>query len=274
VPLTDQSPWLLTEWLSQLASALESMTGQKPVLEPADAAAPPPSEPVHWWRQQVSLGPDALVWIGVPQAASSALGGSVLQAAGIDDAAPADLKSTCQEVIHQALAGLTRSLSKKLQKEVRCESGQEVEQGPPGPAFSVQVTLGGQPPVTLLTAFSESLHAAAAGTPEAAGTLVAVAGPKHPPPVPLMESSKTLDLLLDVELPVSVSFGRAHLPLKDVLKLSSGSIVELNRAVSEPVEIIVNNCVIARGEVVVVDGNYGVKIQHIISRQERLRTLH
>jgi flagellar motor switch protein FliN/FliY len=50
--------------------------------------------------------------------------------------------------------------------------------------------------------------------------------------------------------------------------------VELNRAVTEPVEVIVNNCVIARGEVVVVEGNYGVRIQQIVSRQDRLRTVN
>lgn len=98
------------------------------------------------------------------------------------------------------------------------------------------------------------------------------AGPAAPP-APAEKPPATLDLLLEVELPVSVSFGRAELPLKDVLKLTTGSIVELNRTVEEPVELIVNNCVIARGEVVVVDGNYGVRIRQIISPQERLRTL-
>jgi len=83
-----------------------------------------------------------------------------------------------------------------------------------------------------------------------------------------------LDVLLEVELPVCVSFGRAQLPLRDVLKLTSGSIVELNRTITEPVDVIVNNCVIARGEVVVIEGNYGVRIQQIVSREERLRTLH
>jgi flagellar motor switch protein FliN/FliY len=92
------------------------------------------------------------------------------------------------------------------------------------------------------------------------------------PASPSVES-KTLDLLLDVEMPVSVSFGRAELLLKDVLKLSTGSIVELNRTISEPVDVVVNNCVIARGEVVVIEGNYGVRISQIISRQDRLRTL-
>ena len=49
--------------------------------------------------------------------------------------------------------------------------------------------------------------------------------------------------------------------------------MELNRSIVEPVEVIVNNCVVARGEVVVIEGNFGVRIQQVVSRQERLRTL-
>jgi flagellar motor switch protein FliN/FliY len=84
---------------------------------------------------------------------------------------------------------------------------------------------------------------------------------------------KNLEMLLDLELPVSISFGRAQLPLKDVIEMTTGSIVELNRSIGEPAEVMVNDCVIARGEVVVVDGNFGVRIQEVISRQNRLRTL-
>src|SRR5262245_27739093 len=83
---------------------------------------------------------------------------------------------------------------------------------------------------------------------ESAGTLV---------PLSTGETSQTFDLLMDVEMPVSVSFGRAQIALKDVLKLTTGSIVELNRAVAEPVDILVNGNVIAQGEVVVVEGNFG-----------------
>jgi flagellar motor switch protein FliN len=85
--------------------------------------------------------------------------------------------------------------------------------------------------------------------------------------------SPTFEVLQGVELPVSVSFGRVQIPLKDVLRLTAGSIIELNRTAEEWVEVIVNNCVVARGEVVVVDGNYGVRIQQIMSRQERLENL-
>jgi flagellar motor switch protein FliN/FliY len=82
-----------------------------------------------------------------------------------------------------------------------------------------------------------------------------------------------MDLIMDVELPVSISFGKTDLPMKDVLKLTTGSIVELNRGVNDPVEVMINHCLIARGEVVVVEGNYGVRIQQIASRLDRMRSL-
>jgi len=77
-------------------------------------------------------------------------------------------------------------------------------------------------------------------------------------------------LLHDVQMPLSVSFGSTFMPLRDVLKLTTGSIVELDRMISEPVDIIVNNCVIARGEVVVIEGNYGVRIIDVVSRNDRM----
>jgi flagellar motor switch protein FliN/FliY len=132
------------------------------------------------------------------------------------------------------------------------------------------MSLGEQTGVVLVFACSPGLLAAIeldgnGATAVLPGTAIAAAAPPS--------ETSTMELLLDVELPVSVSFGSAQLPLKDVLKLTSGSIVELDRSISEPVEVIINNCVIARGEVVVVEGNYGVRIQQIISRRERLQTI-
>jgi flagellar motor switch protein FliN/FliY len=65
---------------------------------------------------------------------------------------------------------------------------------------------------------------------------------------------------------MTVSFGKVHLPLREVLRLSTGSIIELDRSIGDPVEIIVNRRVVGRGAVVVVDGNYGVRIQQIMAR--------
>lgn len=87
------------------------------------------------------------------------------------------------------------------------------------------------------------------------------------------DGGRSLDLLMDVELPVSVSFGKAEIPLKDALKLTSGSVVELDRSVGDLVDIVVNNCVIARGEVVVIENNFGVRVVEVASRQERVGTL-
>lgn len=84
---------------------------------------------------------------------------------------------------------------------------------------------------------------------------------------------ENLERLMNVDLDLAISFGETTLPLADVLKLSSGSIVELNRGVSEAVDLLINDSVIARGEVVVVDGNYGVKITEIASPKARMDSL-
>ncbi len=82
-----------------------------------------------------------------------------------------------------------------------------------------------------------------------------------------------IDLLLDVELPISVSFGSSEMQLRDVLKLNAGSVIELDKSVNDPVTIIVNQKPIAKGEVVMVDGNYGVRIVEVESTADRIRSL-
>jgi flagellar motor switch protein FliN len=79
-------------------------------------------------------------------------------------------------------------------------------------------------------------------------------------------SAGPIDMLMHVELPVSVSLGRTRMLMKDLLSITSGSIVELDQELDDEVEVRVNNCTIARGEVVSVDGNYGVRIVEIVAR--------
>ncbi len=82
-----------------------------------------------------------------------------------------------------------------------------------------------------------------------------------------------LDLLLDIELPVMVRMGQTEMSLGDLLKLTPGSILELNRAADAPVELLVNGKQIAKGEVVVVDGNFAFRITEIESTDNRIRSL-
>lgn len=82
-----------------------------------------------------------------------------------------------------------------------------------------------------------------------------------------------LNLVLDIPLDVSVELGKTQMFVNDLLQLGQGSIIELNKAVGEYLEIYVNNKLVARGEVVVVDEKYGIRITDIISPPERAKSL-
>lgn len=107
----------------------------------------------------------------------------------------------------------------------------------------------------------------------------AAAAPAGAPVGPAQGGSQTrqgswnLDLLLDVELPVAISFGESCMSLKDILRLGVGSIIELDKSVNDPVTVIVNQKPVASGEVVMVEGNYGVRILQVESTAERIRSL-
>jgi flagellar motor switch protein FliN/FliY len=87
------------------------------------------------------------------------------------------------------------------------------------------------------------------------------------------DRSRTLDVILDIDLSMVVRFGRTKMPLKALTALAPGSLVDLGRTPDEPVEVLISNRVVARGEVVIVGGNYGVRIRDVISPAERARSL-
>lgn len=82
-----------------------------------------------------------------------------------------------------------------------------------------------------------------------------------------------LNLLLDIPLKVTVELGRTHKVIKDILELSQGSIIELDKLAGEPVDILINNKLIAKGEVVVIDENFGVRVTDIVNQWERIQKL-
>ena len=274
---------LAGQWSDLLVQIVQSMTDQKPKANWSERDAPADAEDVFWWEQNLSLGGEARIWVGASTQAWSELGGRTLRAAGIDSVEEADARNTYLEILSQSLSGLAQAIGARLGSEVTCGEGTPREQAPAeGHWFSVGLVYEDLTLPGILLGFSPQVtdtldHAGEARTKDEHAAEQALERREPQPESPsalLPQSSKTLNLLLDVNMPVSVSFGRAELNLKDVLKLTTGSIVELNRGVSEPVEVIVNNCVVARGEVVVMDGNYGVRIHQIISPQERLRTLN
>jgi len=162
---------------------------------------------------------------------------------------------TFEDAQGDAFDALAKVLGMRVRSAVTCTATRVI--GPPDemPVSAMDVILAGESSVRFYWA----------ADPEFLETL-------EETPQPAPGASGTFELLLDLELPVSVCFGRVQVPFQEVLQYSTGKIVELNRSIDDPVEIIVNDQVIASGELVVVNGNYGVRIQQIASRRERLRT--
>ena len=87
------------------------------------------------------------------------------------------------------------------------------------------------------------------------------------------EINNNLESLYDVEMNVTVRFGKTEMPLREIVRIGVGSMLELNRSVDEPVELLVNNYPFATGEVVVIDGYYGVRITEVGWTELPSRTL-
>lgn len=85
------------------------------------------------------------------------------------------------------------------------------------------------------------------------------------------EANKNLDILMDIKLQLTVELGRTELPIKKVLELTRGSIIELEKVAGEPVELYANGKLVAHGEVVVIEDNFGLRITSITDPEERLK---
>jgi flagellar motor switch protein FliN/FliY len=90
---------------------------------------------------------------------------------------------------------------------------------------------------------------------------------------PISAPQENIGMLLDIELDVSIELGRSLLSIKRILELAPGSVVELDRLAGEPVDLLVNNKIVARGEVVVIDENFGIRIVSLVSPEERIKSL-
>ncbi|MES2719381.1 MAG: flagellar motor switch protein FliN [Pseudomonadota bacterium] len=82
-----------------------------------------------------------------------------------------------------------------------------------------------------------------------------------------------LDMIMDVSVTVSIEVGRARMSINDLLRLSQGAIIELDRMAGEPLDVLVNGTLVARGEIVVVKEKFGIMLTEVVSPEERLRRL-
>ena len=109
--------------------------------------------------------------------------------------------------------------------------------------------------------------AAGAGIPGGAGSASGAGAAKAEAP------TQSLDFILDIPLKVTVELGRAKMAIRDILQLAQGSVIELQKFAGEPLEVLVNEKLVARGEVVVVNEKFGIRLTDIISPVERIEQL-
>ncbi len=107
-------------------------------------------------------------------------------------------------------------------------------------------------------------------TPTKTPAMPAPASSSEPAPSP---SAQNIDLILDIQLKLAARLGQVEMPLGEILKLAPGSVIDIDRFVDEPIELLVNDRLIARGEIVVVQENFGVRITEIVSQKDRIKSL-
>ena len=94
-----------------------------------------------------------------------------------------------------------------------------------------------------------------------------------PETTPEPGTARNFDLLLDIPLEVTVELGRVRMPVRELLALAAGSVIELTKLAGEPLDVLVNGKLVARGECVMVNDKFGVRLTDIVSRSERLARL-
>jgi flagellar motor switch protein FliN/FliY len=254
--MENQNQIAVREFAAELASAVSASFGKaigSPwPLEVVDVDQPPArrEQPVQFsLKLDGGLHGQCFIEFYQPQAAELAakLSGQAAEVAAEEQA------RLLASVIGLSTGALSESLAPKygeLSCKVDCVSGLAF-----GGMFVVQLAAsaeGSDAPVLLYFdgQLLDSLASAVAGDDDSEN-----AGGRFNP--------SNLKLVMDVELNVSLRFGQRQLPLRDVLELTSGSVVELDRLVDEPVELLLDGKLVARGEAVIVDGNYGLRVTEI-----------
>jgi flagellar motor switch protein FliN/FliY len=264
---------IAAEFRTRLTASLEMLCGEQ-----VEVVADPGGDEAEilWRRYPLSAETQAALITGTPDLIGRAIGARVLSAAGLDDFTDEDVAGSFAEVVQSAVSAVAQFVGRAVGKDLSVlEPTPWVPDSSVGFEFRYRVQFGDQIlaplglwlPSSLIDLWhppdSGSTDAVIATPPPQPG---AVGAPSAPTGDPVAAApSEDLRRILDLELPIRVSFGKAHVPLRDVLKLSTGSIVELDRSIHEPVDIIVNDRVVGRGEVVVIEGNYGVRIQEIVT---------
>jgi flagellar motor switch protein FliN/FliY len=239
----------------ELAAAVADAVGMPITVAPA--AAP---HQAAWRVTLAATGePTGRLVVTLDGAGTRHLSDRILGAQASGDAG-ADEAHLLREVLSRAAAAMAgRDVAERLALVVETVDAASSTDGSPGEAAALEFVLAGlEAPIPVALAWTHAAVAdAATGRGKAAGAA----------------ATGRLDVILDIDLPVVVRFGCTQMPIRALSRLGPGSVIELGRSPDDPVEVLVSNRVVARGEVVIVGGNYGVRILDVTSQSERVRSM-
>lgn len=279
---------------SEATATIEGLTGQAPTVTLKEAEdisiisnIIPPIAQIHISFSGPTTGRGIVM---MPPQLATALGDMMLggEGEGKDDMSDEDMDAT-KEIVSNIVGAMSTTLSsqKELPKfTIKPERAQFIPE-------SGEVNLDGYAKMYVFTfslgsinslmmlAFDDAVNSALSGeqTPPVSKPAEAPRGnifdaPAAEPAVKLDDGEmKNIGLIMGVKLPVRVRIGKKKMLLKDVLSMDIGSVIELNQLANDPLDILVDDHVIAQGEVVIVDGNFGVQITSIGTKRDRLNKL-
>jgi flagellar motor switch protein FliN/FliY len=263
--------WLITEWAQALAQAIEGMGGPALKAEVAETGEQPGGEGSFWWAQELSLVPGHSIWIGAVESAWREIGGGVLQALGIETPEAGEIRDTYREIVAQSLSSLASALTARCHNEVTCRAGEPFA-GPPetGTCGFIDLRNGDAQPFQLcFVARAELVKQLDPEAPAQASAQEAVDN-KTGKRERTEHAAVAIEPVMNLEMPVCVSLGIGKISLEEAFKLTRGSLIPLAQRADDLVEFRVNGKLVARGEVVTVNGQYGIRVHELISRSERL----
>jgi len=250
-------------WAQSVAEVLGQITGSPlPCVVLTEIPGEPPPEPGDLWITCASSGGlRGEMSLRIPAAAGLRLAQMFMS----EPAAPeAEITSEHREAVIELwrqVAGVVATALKPNWGEVQLRLDPAAA-APSWPASSTTWLRAGEDPATAVLVevqLSAALMAVLrAGTTENATAPTLASVPSSPEP-----GNAKLDLLMDVELALTLRFGSRRLLLREVLDLNPGAVVDLDRKVAEPIDVLLDGRLVARGEVVVMDGNYGVRITEV-----------
>jgi flagellar motor switch protein FliN len=241
----------------ELAAAVADMAGTPVAMAPADTP-----HQGGWRVTMTATGePPGRLVVSLDGTATAPLATRILRAQGLaGEGSEAEVAKLLRDVLARAAAAMAgRNIDERLALSVEGVEWVATREGGPASAVALDFALNGLEgsiPVGLTWT-----HAAGADPTGSRGPAAGAA------------AAGRLDVILDIDLPVVVRFGYTQMPIRALSRLGPGSLIELGRSPDDPVEVLVSNRVVARGEVVIVGGNYGVRILDVTSQSERARSM-